>query len=110
MCGFCLHLVNHTLGKVLNLLLHIGFVFFGIFMENRFSGRLVCVNKLIFGVGLQKGSKDARASSFLRLLELIPRTSQPPLMLFVENVVGFEVRLTKIIQLILLRLNSLLVQ
>ncbi|CDP04792.1 unnamed protein product [Coffea canephora] len=40
--------------------------------------------------GLQKGSSDARASSFLRILELIPQTSQPPLMLYVENVVGFE--------------------
>lgn len=42
-------------------------------------------------IGLQKGSSDPRASSFLRILELISRTSQPPLMLFVENVVGFEV-------------------
>ncbi|KZV31657.1 tRNA (cytosine(38)-C(5))-methyltransferase [Dorcoceras hygrometricum] len=40
--------------------------------------------------GLQKGSGDARASSFLKILELIPQTSRPPLMLFVENVVGFE--------------------
>ncbi|KAK4422325.1 tRNA (cytosine(38)-C(5))-methyltransferase 2 [Sesamum alatum] len=40
--------------------------------------------------GLQKGSSDARASSFLKILELIPQTSRPPLMLFVENVVGFE--------------------
>lgn len=40
--------------------------------------------------GLQKDSGDARASSFLKILELIPQTSQPPLMLFVENVVGFE--------------------
>ncbi|KAL6985299.1 C-5 cytosine-specific DNA methylase [Sarracenia purpurea var. burkii] len=40
--------------------------------------------------GLQKGSADARASSFLKILELIPKTSQPPLMIFVENVVGFE--------------------
>ncbi|KAM7459462.1 hypothetical protein LguiA_036456 [Lonicera macranthoides] len=40
--------------------------------------------------GLQKDSSDARASSFLKILELIPQTSQPPLMLFVENVVGFE--------------------
>lgn len=40
--------------------------------------------------GLQKGSADARASSFLKILELIPETSQPPLMIFVENVVGFE--------------------
>ncbi|XP_071919855.1 tRNA (cytosine(38)-C(5))-methyltransferase 2-like isoform X2 [Coffea arabica] len=42
--------------------------------------------------GLQKGSSDARASSFLRILELIPQTSQPPLMLYVENVVGFEAK------------------
>ncbi|XP_059641465.1 tRNA (cytosine(38)-C(5))-methyltransferase 2 isoform X2 [Cornus florida] len=40
--------------------------------------------------GLKKDSSDARASSFLKILELIPQTSQPPLMLFVENVVGFE--------------------
>ncbi|KAL7175248.1 hypothetical protein ACSBR2_028953 [Camellia fascicularis] len=40
--------------------------------------------------GLQKGSADARASSFLKILDLIPETSQPPLMIFVENVVGFE--------------------
>ncbi|XP_073285341.1 tRNA (cytosine(38)-C(5))-methyltransferase 2 isoform X1 [Primulina huaijiensis] len=40
--------------------------------------------------GLQKGSGDARASSFLKILQLIPQTSRPPLMLFVENVVGFE--------------------
>ncbi|XP_019179462.1 PREDICTED: tRNA (cytosine(38)-C(5))-methyltransferase [Ipomoea nil] len=40
--------------------------------------------------GLQKGSKDARASSFLKILELIPDTKRPPLFLFVENVVGFE--------------------
>ncbi|XP_042051352.1 tRNA (cytosine(38)-C(5))-methyltransferase 2 isoform X1 [Salvia splendens] len=40
--------------------------------------------------GLQKGSSDARASSFLKILELIPQCSRPPVMLFVENVVGFE--------------------
>ncbi|KAL0327599.1 UNVERIFIED_CONTAM: tRNA (cytosine(38)-C(5))-methyltransferase 2 [Sesamum angustifolium] len=40
----------------------------------------------------QKGSSDARASSFLKILELIPQTSRPPLMLFVENVVGFEAK------------------
>uniref|UniRef100_A0A2N9EZH7 Uncharacterized protein n=1 Tax=Fagus sylvatica TaxID=28930 RepID=A0A2N9EZH7_FAGSY len=40
--------------------------------------------------GLQKDSSDARAFSFLKILELIPHTSQPPSMLFVENVVGFE--------------------
>ncbi|XVF34400.1 hypothetical protein REPUB_Repub18cG0055600 [Reevesia pubescens] len=40
--------------------------------------------------GLQKHSADARAFSFLNILELIPRMSRPPNMLFVENVVGFE--------------------
>ncbi|XP_057985628.1 tRNA (cytosine(38)-C(5))-methyltransferase 2 isoform X2 [Hevea brasiliensis] len=40
--------------------------------------------------GLQKHSGDARASSFLKILELIPHTKQPPNMLLVENVVGFE--------------------
>ncbi|XAR70947.1 tRNA (cytosine(38)-C(5))-methyltransferase [Bertholletia excelsa] len=40
--------------------------------------------------GLQKDSADARATSFLQILELIPKLSQPPLMIFVENVVGFE--------------------
>ncbi|KAK9932804.1 hypothetical protein M0R45_020026 [Rubus argutus] len=40
--------------------------------------------------GLQKQSGDARAFSFLQILELIPHISQPPIMLFVENVVGFE--------------------
>ncbi|CAN8252277.1 unnamed protein product [Cochlearia groenlandica] len=40
--------------------------------------------------GLQRHSGDARASSFLNILELIPHTSKPPQMLFVENVVGFE--------------------
>ncbi|XP_012076609.1 tRNA (cytosine(38)-C(5))-methyltransferase 2 isoform X1 [Jatropha curcas] len=40
--------------------------------------------------GLQKHSGDARAFSFLKILELIPHTKRPPNMLFVENVVGFE--------------------
>uniref|UniRef100_A0A2P2JXB7 tRNA cytosine-5--methyltransferase isoform X1 n=2 Tax=Rhizophora mucronata TaxID=61149 RepID=A0A2P2JXB7_RHIMU len=40
--------------------------------------------------GLQRHSGDARASSFLKILELVPNTKQPPNMLFVENVVGFE--------------------
>lgn len=42
-------------------------------------------------LGLQKQSADARASSFLTILEIIPQLMQPPVMLFVENVVGFEV-------------------
>ncbi|XP_020599850.1 tRNA (cytosine(38)-C(5))-methyltransferase [Phalaenopsis equestris] len=41
--------------------------------------------------GLQKDSADARASSFIRIIELIPQMRQPPIMLFVENVVGFEI-------------------
>ncbi|KAL9233889.1 hypothetical protein vseg_008824 [Gypsophila vaccaria] len=40
--------------------------------------------------GLQKDSSDARAFSFLNILELIPQLSHAPHMLFVENVVGFE--------------------
>ncbi|RVX19516.1 DNA (cytosine-5)-methyltransferase [Vitis vinifera] len=40
--------------------------------------------------GLQKHSGDARAFSFLKILELIQHTLHPPLILFVENVVGFE--------------------
>ncbi|XP_068648682.1 tRNA (cytosine(38)-C(5))-methyltransferase 2 [Aristolochia californica] len=40
--------------------------------------------------GLQKDSSDARAASFLRILELIPHMINAPLVLFVENVVGFE--------------------
>ncbi|XP_043702910.1 tRNA (cytosine(38)-C(5))-methyltransferase 2 isoform X1 [Telopea speciosissima] len=41
--------------------------------------------------GLQKDSGDARASSFLKILELVPHMLRPPLMFFVENVVGFEI-------------------
>ncbi|KAK7412146.1 hypothetical protein VNO78_03595 [Psophocarpus tetragonolobus] len=40
--------------------------------------------------GLQKDTGDARAFSFLQILELMPFLLQPPSMLFVENVVGFE--------------------
>ncbi|TKY71479.1 DNA (cytosine-5)-methyltransferase [Spatholobus suberectus] len=40
--------------------------------------------------GLQKDTGDARAFSFLQILELMPFLVQPPSMLFVENVVGFE--------------------
>lgn len=59
----------------------------------------MCLNNLV--LGLQKDTGDARAFSFLQILELIPFLLQPPSMLFVENVVGFEVcvlqfnRLTK---------------
>ncbi|KAI9073990.1 hypothetical protein K1719_044054 [Acacia pycnantha] len=40
--------------------------------------------------GLQKDTGDARAFSFLQILELMPLLKHPPSMLFVENVVGFE--------------------
>ncbi|KMZ70077.1 DNA (cytosine-5-)-methyltransferase [Zostera marina] len=40
--------------------------------------------------GLQKHSADARASSFIKIIELIPHMLHPPVILFVENVVGFE--------------------
>ncbi|KAJ1396513.1 S-adenosyl-L-methionine-dependent methyltransferase [Sesbania bispinosa] len=40
--------------------------------------------------GLQKDTGDARAFSFLQILELVPFLLHPPSMLFVENVVGFE--------------------
>lgn len=40
--------------------------------------------------GLQKHSADARAFSFIKIIELIQNMLQPPKMLFVENVVGFE--------------------
>ncbi|KAL3645877.1 C-5 cytosine-specific DNA methylase [Castilleja foliolosa] len=56
--------------------------------------------------GLQKGSSDARASSFLNILELIPQCSQPPLMLFVENVVGFETSDTHTRMITMLRENK----
>ncbi|KAK6116862.1 hypothetical protein DH2020_049392 [Rehmannia glutinosa] len=55
--------------------------------------------------GLQKGSSDARASSFLKILELIPESSRPPLMLFVENVVGFETSDTHAKMITMLRGN-----
>lgn len=52
-----------------------------------------CVRTLLgcFLLGLQKQSNDPRAFSFLNILELIRDISRPPVMLFVENVVGFEV-------------------
>ncbi|CAJ1963449.1 unnamed protein product [Sphenostylis stenocarpa] len=40
--------------------------------------------------GLKKDTGDARACSFLQILELMPLLLKPPSMLFVENVVGFE--------------------
>ncbi|KAI5075482.1 hypothetical protein GOP47_0009558 [Adiantum capillus-veneris] len=40
--------------------------------------------------GLQKDADDLRASSFLKLLEILPLLCKPPAFLFIENVVGFE--------------------
>ncbi|CAN6456167.1 unnamed protein product [Victoria cruziana] len=40
--------------------------------------------------GLQRDADDARAFSFLRILDLLPQMKVAPLMIFVENVVGFE--------------------
>ncbi|KAJ0971251.1 hypothetical protein J5N97_019210 [Dioscorea zingiberensis] len=40
--------------------------------------------------GLQKHSADPRAFSFVKIIELICGMLQPPMMIFVENVVGFE--------------------
>lgn len=48
------------------------------------------IYKMLF-LGLQKHSADARAFSFIKIIELIQHMLQPPKLLFVENVVGFEV-------------------
>lgn len=54
-----------------------------------------CCSYKLYGsskvTGLQKDAEDARASSFLKLIEMLPLMSRPPTYLFVENVVGFEV-------------------
>ncbi|XP_060208272.1 tRNA (cytosine(38)-C(5))-methyltransferase 2 isoform X2 [Lycium barbarum] len=60
--------------------------------------------------GLQKGSSDARASSFLKILELIPQLLRPPSYLFVENVVGFETSDTHAILVEILEKNSFVTQ
>jgi tRNA (cytosine38-C5)-methyltransferase len=44
--------------------------------------------------GLQKHSADARAFSFIKILNLMQNMRFPPQLLFVENVVGFEVGLS----------------
>lgn len=46
-------------------------------------------------IGLKKDSTDARSFSFIKILENMPHMKHPPLMLFVENVVGFEVSISK---------------
>jgi tRNA (cytosine38-C5)-methyltransferase len=49
-----------------------------------------------YHAGLQKHSADARAFSFIKILNLMQNMNFPPQMLFVENVVGFEVGLSYI--------------
>lgn len=90
MYGFYLLLASHTLDKVFN---GISSCLMLIRLMLATCPKFVLVTHfiVIFALGLQKDSGDARASSFLKIIELIPQTSQPPLMLFVENVVGFEV-------------------
>ena len=45
--------------------------------------------------GAQRDADDARADSFLRLLELVPRLRRKPTHVLVENVVGFETSETR---------------
>lgn len=46
--------------------------------------------------GLRKDAEDARAHSFLQMLEMLPQMKFPPHHILVENVVGFEVCETNI--------------
>lgn len=81
MHGFFLLLANLTQDKV-------EVFFFSTFGSFCFTVK----NSLsILKLGLQKDSGDARAFSFLQILELMQFILHPPSMLFVENVVGFEV-------------------
>ena len=41
--------------------------------------------------GHRRGSEDARAKSFLNLIEQLSRMDEPPQYLFIENVQGFEI-------------------
>ncbi|PWA85535.1 DNA methyltransferase-2 [Artemisia annua] len=60
--------------------------------------------------GLQKQSADARASSFLTILDIIPQLVLPPVMIFVENVVGFETSDTHQMMVKLLEENQFVTQ
>lgn len=46
-------------------------------------------------IGLQQGSVDARAKSFLHLLNVLGEMEHKPKYILVENVKGFEVFLRK---------------
>lgn len=48
-------------------------------------------------IGLQQGSVDARAKSFLHLLKVLGEMKNKPKYILVENVKGFEVKLYIII-------------
>lgn len=54
-------------------------------VSEHFSSGLVKV------AGLRKDAGDARAYSFLQMLEMLPQMKFPPNYILVENVVGFEV-------------------
>jgi tRNA (cytosine38-C5)-methyltransferase len=56
--------------------------------------------------GLRKDAGDARAFSFLQMLEMLPQMKFPPNYILVENVVGFEVSVTFIVFLKFLSPNS----
>jgi tRNA (cytosine38-C5)-methyltransferase len=43
-------------------------------------------------IGLQQGSVDARAKSFLHLLKVLGEMENKPKYILVENVKGFEVK------------------
>lgn len=60
-----------------------------LFIHDRFFA--YSLKKLFPLLGLQKHSADPRAFSFVKIIELIPGMFRPPMMIFVENVVGFEV-------------------
>lgn len=85
--GFFLLPANLTRDKVIISSSHLIIIYLFNFVSKMLLNNLV--------LGLQKDTGDARAFSFLQILELIPFLLKPPSMLFVENVVGFEVCLVQ---------------
>jgi tRNA (cytosine38-C5)-methyltransferase len=49
-------------------------------------------------IGLQQGSVDARAKSFLHLLDVLGEMQHKPKYILVENVKGFEVIFIKYVE------------
>lgn len=83
MHGFFLLLANLIHDKVSFSSSNImGYLFLSLFGKNLLNNPVL---------GLQKDTGDARAFSFLHILELLPFLLKPPNMIFIENVVGFEV-------------------